>query len=95
MLPPLAERNNRYPAPCRGARRLLIIAISASLLLVLTIIADQSLRADHQHDGASAWMKTMDLSTPALWAAGSPMRHPETLHPGVDLRFAAGLAATP
>ncbi len=92
---PLAENNHRYPAPCRGARRLLIIVISASLLLVLAIIADWSLRVGHQHDGASAWVKAMHLSAPALWTAGSPMRHPETLHPGVDLRFATGLVAAP
>lgn len=95
MRPPLIENNNRCPAPCQGARRLLIIAISVSLLLVLTITVDQSLRVDQSHDGASVWMKAMHLSTPALWTAGSPMRHPEMLHPGVDLRFSAGLVNTP
>jgi len=95
MHAPLADKQYRYPAPCRGARRLLIIAIGASLLLVLTIVADHSLRVGHPHDSARAWMKTMHLSAPALWTAGSPMRHPETLHPGVDLRFGAGLVAAP
>jgi hypothetical protein len=92
---PTAGKAYRYPAPCRGARRLLIIAIGASLLLMVTIVADQSLRVGHAHDSARAWMKAMRLSAPALWTAGSPMRHPETLHPGVDLRFGAGLVAAP
>jgi hypothetical protein len=92
---PLAEKKNRNPAPCRGARRLLIVAVSFSALLVLVTAADVMLRAAHQNDRASAWMKAMTLSAPALWTAGSPMRHPETLHPGVDLRFGAGLVTTP
>ena len=96
MPTPPEEKNHRQPAPCIGARRLLMVAVSASMLLVLAIAADRLLRAAHQDDGgASAWMKVMTLSAPALWTAGSPMRHPETLHPGVDLRFSAGLVAAP
>lgn len=91
-LPP-AEKNYRYPAPCRGARRLLMIATTASILLVLATAADLLWRVARQNDGAGAWMKTMNLSSPALWTAGSPLRHPETVHPGVDLRFSAGLVA--
>jgi len=95
MPPSLAEKKVRCPAPCRGARRLLIIAISTSMLLVLAIAADLSLRVDHQDDSASAWMRAMALSTPALWTAGSPMRHPEMLHPAVEVRFSAGLVTAP
>ena len=68
---------------------------TASMLLLLAIAADQVLRAAHEDDSAGAWMKAMSLSAPALWTAGSPMRHPETVHPGVDLRLCAGLAKTP
>ena len=90
------EKNHRQPAPCRGARRLLMVAVSASMLLVLTTAADLLLRNARQDDGgAGAWMKAMTLSAPALWTAGSPMRHPETVHPGVDLRFSAGLVTAP
>ena len=92
---PPEEKNHRQPAPCSGARHLLMVAAGASMLLVLATAADLSLRADHREDGASAWMKAMTLSAPALWIAGSPMRHPETVHPGVDLRFSAGLVAAP
>ena len=91
----LAEKNYRYPAPCRGARRLLIIAATASMLLGFATAADLLRRPVHQNNSASAWMRTMNLSAPALWTAGSPMRHPETVHPGVDLRFSAGLVTAP
>ena len=96
MQPAPEEKNHRQPAPCRGARRLLMVAVSASMLLVLTTAADLLLRNARQDDGgAGAWMKAMTLSAPALWTAGSPMRHPETVHPGVELRFSAGLVTAP
>jgi len=95
MRPPIAQLNHQCPAPCRGAQRLLAIAISASVLLGLAATADLTLRSARQNDSANSWMKAMTLSAPALWPAGSPMRHPETLHPGVDLRFSAGLVAAP
>ena len=95
MHTPPEETNHRSPAPCRGARRLLMVAVGTSMLLVLATAGDQLLRVAHEDDNASAWMKAMTLSAPALWTAGSPMRHPETVHPGVDLRFSAGLVAAP
>ena len=95
MQTPPAEKNQWRPAPCRGAQRLLIITISISLLVVVAVVADLVLRASHQGDTASQWMKELKLSAPALWTAGAPMRHPETLHPGVDLRFGPGLEISP
>jgi len=95
MHTPPEEKNHRQPAPCSGARRLLIIAMGASMLFVLATAADLFLRGAHQDDSAGAWMKAMTLSAPALWTAGSPMRHAETVHPGVDLRFSAGLLTAP
>lgn len=95
MPPPFAEKKDLYPTPCRGARHLLIIAMGASMLFVLATAADLLLRNAHQDDRSGAWMKAMTLSAPALWTAGSPMRHVETVHPGVDLRFSAGLVTTP
>lgn len=83
------------PAPCRGARRLLAVVMGASLLMALGVTADLLLRAPHQGEDAKVWMRALALSTPALWPAGSPGRHPETIHPAVDLRFAAGLENVP
>ncbi len=95
MHTPPEEKNHRQPAPCLGARRLLMVAASTSMLLVFATAADQVLQVTHEGGSAGAWMKAMNLSAPALWAAGSPMRHPETVHPGVDLRLCTGLADTP
>jgi hypothetical protein len=72
-----------------------MIAVGSGMLLLLATAADMSLRQARQEDSAGAWMKAMALSAPALWPAGSPMRHPETVHPGVDLRFTAGLVTAP
>ena len=90
----LAVRDLETPAPCRGAKRLLTIAIITCLLAVLGTAADLALRARTQDDASAAWMKAMNLTAPALWPAGTPMRHPETAHPGVDLRFSVGLEHT-
>lgn len=94
---PISHPNKKrwYPAPCQNARRLLIIAISTTLFVVLAVGADLFLRVPHQGFTASQWMKELKLSAPALWTAGTPMRHPETIHPGVDLRFSPGLEISP
>ena len=95
MHTPPEEKNHRQPAPCRGARRLLTIAVSSSVLMVLVIAADLLLRVPHQDEPAWVWMNALTLSAPALYSAGSPMRHPELLHPGIDLRFSPGLETAP
>lgn len=85
--------NRRHLAPCQGARRLLIIAIGATLVVVFAVATDLVLRTEN--DTASQWMKQLTLFTPASQTAGAPMRHPETIHPGVDLRYGAGLEIFP
>lgn len=90
-----AEKSACQPAPCSGARRILIFAVSASLLLAAVTAADLLLRAGDPDAPARAWMRGLHLSAPALWPAGDPLRHPTTVHPGVDLRFCAGLEAAP
>lgn len=91
----LDEKTHWQPAPCRAARRLLVIVIIASVVVVLAAAADLLLRAPLRDDPASAWMRALTLSAPTLWPAGSPMRHPETVHPGVDLRFSPALVTAP
>lgn len=91
----LAEKSACRPAPCAGARRILIIAASASLLLAAATATGLLLRAGDPDAPAGAWMRGLSLSAPALWPAGDPLRHPATVHPGVDLRFCAGLEAAP
>lgn len=87
--------NRTDPAACRGARRLLAVVLGASLLMTMGLTADLLLRSVYQADEARIWMRALSLSTPALWPAGSPGRHPETIHPAVDLHFAAGLESVP
>ncbi|MGD8701738.1 MAG: hypothetical protein PVH26_04825 [Desulfosarcina sp.] len=95
MQPPRDEKNHLWPAPCRRPRRLLGIVCVASMLILLATMADLIWRTSQRNQAADRWMQALDLSAPAVWTAGSPMRHPELLHPGVDLRFAHGLIITP
>jgi len=83
------------PARCQGARRLLAIAIGASVLIAFGLAADLLLRGSHQDNDAGFWMQALSLSRPALQGAGTSGRHPEMSHPAVDLRFAAGLEQMP
>jgi hypothetical protein len=83
------------PAPCQGARRLLTVAVIAGMLAVLATAADWLLRVPHQDDAARVWMNALTLSAAALHPAGTPIRHPETMHPAVDLRFSPGLETAP
>lgn len=89
------RKSHRLPAPCQGARRLLTVAVLASVLVALAIAGDRTLRGCHQDDDARAWMTAFTLSAPALYTAGGPLRHPETVHPAVDLRFSPGLETAP
>jgi len=84
-----------WPAPCRRARRLMAMAAAATLLFSLAIVADLFCRTPRQTAAAGQWIRALCLSGPALWPSGSPLRHPETVHPGVDLRFAPGSEAAP
>lgn len=95
MKPSVDEKSHWWPAPCRGARRLLWITILITGLILLTTAADLWWKGSHRHAADIKWMNTFSLSSPALWPAGSPLRHPETVHPAVDLRFFAGAEIEP
>lgn len=71
------------------------IAIGASVLIAFGLAADLLLRCSQQENDAGFWIQTLSLSNPALPPAGTPGRHPEMVHPAVDLRFAAGLEHMP
>ena len=83
------------PAPCRNARRLLLVAAAVTSLLILAVSAHLLRPGLDGHDAPERWMKALSLSTPAMWTAGSPMRHPETVHPGIDLRYTPGVETLP
>ena len=83
------------PAPLHKARWLLGTAIIASSLIAIAMAIHLVGHGSGQHAVAGRWMKTLTLSAPALRPAGSPMRHPETVHPAVDLRFVPGMETGP
>ena len=84
------EHNERWPAPCKRAGRLLVVAAIATGLIILFVGIHLNVPTVDQRESAPKWMQALTLSAPALWPAGSPLRHPETLHPGVDLRHTVG-----
>jgi len=87
MTDPIDRQRHPWPAPCRGARRLLATAVIVSGLCALVAAAGILHGISDQPETAATWMRALTLSAPAMWTAGSPMRHPEMSHPGVDLRF--------
>ncbi len=89
------KTSGHQPAPCRLAGRLAAFLIAGSLLIVVAITADLLLRTPGQDAPAGQWMRRLNLSAPALWPAGSTMRHPEITHPGIDLRYGPGLGGAP
>ena len=86
----MTERQRQRPAICRGARGLLAITVSISLVTILVVAAAMLLRV-HPRAVSGAWMEALTLSAPALRSAGDPIRHPETMHPSIDLRYCVGL----
>ena len=90
--PFLANNAVQHP-PFGFARRLLLLSIIFSMFVALAIAVDISVRSSHHADRSREWMQALNLSAPALWHAGTPMRHPEAMHPGVVLEFAPGLVS--
>ena len=81
----------KTPAPCKGAGLLVAIAVAATALIAFSLAADLLIQKNQGPTAASRWMKVLALSAPALESAGTPMRHPETMHPAIDLRYTAGV----
>ena len=95
MTPVNKEQTDWQPAPLKKARCLLGIAVVASSLIVIAMTTHLVWPGFRHHAHAGHWMKILTLSAPALWPAGSPMRHPETMHPSIDLRFSPGVEHVP
>ena len=95
MQPSRDENSLWWPVPCRGARRLIAFTIILTSLILLIPAVDLLWKGSHGHEADSSWMNAFSLSAPALWPAGSPLRHPETVHPAIDLRFTAGAEIEP
>jgi hypothetical protein len=81
----------KTPAPCKGAGLLVAMAVTATALVVFSLAADLLIRNHQGPTAAGRWMASLALSAPALEKAGTPLRHPETVHPAIDLRYTAGV----
>lgn len=95
MPPSSTIHASAHPAPCRGARCLLAMAVGLSLAVALAMASGLLLKAPHDPAAVGAWMRVLALSGPAWQPAGSTGRHPETAHSAVVPAFAAGLEADP
>ncbi len=95
MRPTTKQTTNWQPAPLRQAGCLLGVAIVLSGLILIAMVTHLTWLGSRHHADAGRWMKTLTLSAPALWPAGSPMRHPETVHPAIDLGHIPGMERSP
>jgi hypothetical protein len=75
-----------HRAVCGGSLPKVIACVSI-MLLVVWLLAALMGRAHENSRTAGLWMESLDLSLPAFWLAGTPLRHPFALVPAVDLRY--------
>lgn len=71
------------------------MALGISLIAAVTLGIGLLRHTPDQEADTVMWMRVLCLSAPALMPSGSPGRHPETVHPAIDLRQAAGLVEGP
>jgi len=71
----------------RWPRLLVKLLILLPLLTIVALAFDIRIRSADQDQNAVRWMRRLDLSTPALWPAGTAPRSPELQSPAVDLRL--------
>lgn len=72
------------------ARWLWMIVLSGCLLASGMVAGHYALRARVRGQTAGRWMKTLELTMPALHPSGSPLRFPESALAAVDLRLIPG-----
>jgi hypothetical protein len=78
------------PLGLRAARWLWIVVLSGCLSASGLVAGHYVLRSGAREQAAGRWMKTLDLTMPALHPSGSPLRFPESALPAVDLRLMPG-----
>ncbi len=80
---------NRNSDHCEGgdcSRVKYWVSISI-ILLTVGLLAAVAHHADGNRREAGRWMESLDLSLPAFWPSGTPLRQPLALVPAVDTRF--------
>jgi hypothetical protein len=81
------------PRDTRSANLCLAWLLAISLFLIAALVLDGIARARDQDRAAAHWIKTLDLSMPAFWPAGSPQRLMPGAFPAIDLRPAPSIPA--
>jgi hypothetical protein len=71
----------------RWPRLLVKMVLLISLLTIVALALDIRIRSADQDQTAVRWMRRLDLTTPALWPAGTAPRSPELHCQAVDLRL--------
>jgi hypothetical protein len=82
--------STHLPLGLRAARRLWIVVLAGCLSASGLVAGHYVLRAGVREQTAGCWMKTLDLTMPALHPSGSPLRFPESALSAVDLRLIPG-----
>lgn len=85
-----SNHSTRMPLGLRAARWLWMVALSGCLLASGMVALHYVLRTGVREQTCGHWMKTLDLTMPALHPSGSPLRFPESAIPAVDLRLIPG-----
>ena len=70
----------------RFERRLLLLLAVAAIAGLLLLSAGLVWSSDRDHDTCRETVRELYLSHTAFFPAGTPLRHPEGVHLGVDLR---------
>jgi hypothetical protein len=73
------------------AKRMIIAALMFSVFILLSILADSALRSGFIDRSPDMLIKGANLSGPAIFPSGHPMRSPESADAAIDLRFSPGL----
>lgn len=64
----------------------ILIYFTLGLMLVAGLFGAALFGAQETAGSAGQWMAALDLSVPAFWPSGTPMRHPLFIVRAVDLR---------
>ena len=84
---------NRNSDHCEGgdSSRVKYWVSLSVVLLTVGLLAAVAHHADKNRRESGRWMESLDLSLPAFWPSGTPLRQPLALVPAVDTRYTPGI----
>lgn len=92
---PPSKNSDNPPVSCQVARNLIGIILLTTALAVFLMMGDLFIHAFPGPAPAARWMRVLNLTSPALWPAGTSLRHPEAMHPAITLHHVPGWEALP